>query len=178
MAIKELLNKFILVHKCSSLQEAKQQEKDRLKILILAGIFGVAYLVFSLIPLGFFKTLSGFMMISFAICLAVGVWTWIKAHNEKDRLMFVVCKECGTKYELDNVKYSFVRERKSSGSPDKNGIIRFSVFHRYAFDCKCAKCGAEKYFEYDFLQNKGEIQGGRYSEYPVDVEKSIMAFFA
>ncbi len=179
MAIKELLNKYILVCKCDSIDQALQQKKGRLKILILAGIFAAAYVGFSLIPLAFFETLSGIMMLPFVVCFVVGIITFSKANQEVKRLQLVICDQCGKKFNLADVEYHFLNERRSTGNPDNQGMINFTVVHRYRFHCKCAGCGTEREFDYDFIQNQGKIQDKviRY-ESPVDVEASIENFFA
>ncbi len=179
--IKELYKKYISVSKCTTVSEAKQQSKDRLKILMLGGIFGAAYILFTVISQSrddFFATLSGIMMIPAVVCIVAGIWLYYSAKTEERRLGVILCKQCGTKFEYDNAQYEFLSQRRSAGNPNNQGVIHFTVVHTYKFNCKCAKCGAESTFNGDFIERQGQMRNKVVlSEHPRDVEQAIRAFF-
>ncbi len=118
-------------------------------------------------------------MIPCVVCAVAGLWLYYTAKKEERRLAVVLCKECGQKFSLEDVQYSFVSERRSTGSPNNQGIIHFSVVHTYRFDCKCAQCGAQSTFNSDFLERTGQIKNKVIlHETPKNVEGAILDFFS
>ena len=181
MSIKELFNKHVKVHHCETVEEAVKQAKERKKLLYISGILAATYLILSLIgnKISFFEILSTFPMIGAALFFGVGIWTLIQAHNEKTRLTLVICPDCKTKYDFNNVEYELKTKRESSGSTDNNGNRKFRVFHRYGLTCTCSNCGKVKYFENDFLEREGtkDRYGNVIREYPRDLDADICNFF-
>ncbi len=176
MSIKEIWNKYVKVNKCETIEEAQKQVKDRRNIFLL----GVAVVVVAAV-LGLISDIfMDILMLPIMILCTTGIITWTFALMERNRLKLVLCPKCGKKFELENVSYEYLRDRESSRSPDKNGIIKYKVVSEYEFHCTCGNCGEQASFITSFDKTRGTKD--RYGNIKIqshyDIEDKITKFFS
>lgn len=176
--MKNLIEKYIKFKRCNTIEEAKERRKNRLILFLISlALFVVGCL--NLYSTGALQTILGIVLVIGIICCCITLPSLVKAHNEVDRLNFVLCKKCGKEFKFDNVNYKLVNERKSTKT-DNNGNINYTIWKRFAFNCTCDACGETKYFEYDFEAERGtsKANGVVLKTSPIDYEQNIRNFFA
>ena len=172
------LSKIGFSKRCSTFAEAAAQERKMFHIWGYGSIGGLgASFLLGLIPaLSGFSIIISFLTVAFFL---LDSQDWGHAKVEKTRLADISCPHCQTRYNLaSDVTFEF-RDIEAETDASHKSVTTTTLFKRYAFFCKCPKCGESKVFSQRFACRKGTAYStGSGNCCGVDENKEIEKYFS